>query len=136
MVKKKSSIKYVSKGERQNVNEKLLKSIRRDKKKSIEDLLKAHFHRVRVIDKPQNKEESKLRARYIEENDVAAKSQRLMNTFSECGLTRAEAVFAIKTQREKELTKKWKVRLSVYRKAEQQRKEEFSKRMVSSGRIR
>ena len=106
---------YKSKGQRPNVSRDVLNAIRRDRPVSIEDMSKSRKFRERVIGRPQNKVEEKLKKKYLLENEVELKAARLMSSFSDCGLTRAEAVQAAKTDRVSEVINKWKPRLSIWR---------------------
>lgn len=118
MVKGKISRKtgYTSKGERPNVSKKTLKDMKRFRvqNRPLADILASFNHRRRVIAKPQSDKERKLKERYIEEDNVFYVSGSLLQRFSCAGLTKAEAVQAIKTDMVPSLVNKWKPRLSAW----------------------
>ncbi len=98
---------YVSKGQRPNVSKRTRKLVKRTSLVSAEDTLKSFWKRNQVINNPQNKREKELANKYVKENEVKIEAQRLLNRFSRCGLTWAEAVGAIKTDFKDRLLQKW-----------------------------
>lgn len=98
---------YTSKGQRPNVSKKTRKLVKRNSFQSVESAFKSYLKRQQVINSPQNKREEERGKRYVKEEQVLIEAQRIMNRFSRCGLTWAEAVAAIKTDFKDKLLRKW-----------------------------
>ena len=131
MARGKSSKKgnYVSKGQRPNVNKKLLNTMNREKSFDVNAVMTSINKRAQVIAKPQNDTEAKLAKRYMAENIVDIEVFRLLNTYDCCGLTKAGATQAVKTKRVEDLVKKWRPILVKWKKAqEKEEKNKYAKR--------
>lgn len=126
---------YISKGQRPNVSKQTTKALRRDRKDNpaVEDVLKSYSHRKRVIYKPQNDAERKLAKKYATEDAVFAKSNELLLRYSKSGLTKAETVMAVKTDRVSELINKWKPRMSAWVKEQKAKQKKMDLRKFSGG---
>lgn len=101
---------YLSKGQRPNVSKKTRKLVRKERNE-ITDLLQSRAKRDQVVLNPQNKKEKELRTKYLIEDEVLFKAGQLLFKYSKCGLTKAAAVMAVKTDRVNNLTQKWSKKL-------------------------
>lgn len=109
MAKGKSVNSYISKGQRPNISRKICNDIRRRRRADplIEDILKRYFHRKEIIDKPRGKKQHELRDRYIEEERLSLQAFKLTDQYREVGLSKAEAMQAVKTNYTERLHAKW-----------------------------
>jgi len=133
--KKSSKTKYTSKGQRPNVGRKITKALRNDRREnpSIDSILRSYFHKKRVIYKPQNEAERKLAKKYAYEEVVSAQSNDLLTKYSKAGLTKAEAVMAIKTEQVSSLINKWKPRMSAWVREQKAIQKKMDLRKFSGG---
>ena len=107
--KKSSGQHYTSKGERRNVSAWLTKATRRDRKEnpSVKSMLQRAAHRQLVMNSPKSPKEKELAARYAEQDRVESQAFQLLEQYREAGLTRAEAIMAVKTSHLERLHSKW-----------------------------
>jgi len=77
-----------------NVSRKILKMVRRDERSefNIVAALKRAAARSRVIEKPQNEKERKLKDKYLAEDAREQTIAEYINKYAEAGLTRDEAM--------------------------------------------
>ena len=110
----KNRIGYVSKGQRRNISRWVRNARRKENRENpiLGAYMQAFEHRKRVISSPQDAYEKDLRNRYLEQNTVETKCVELLGQFGEAGLTRAEAIQAIKTDYIPSLINKWKAKKS------------------------
>jgi hypothetical protein len=107
---------YVSKGQRRNISRWSRNTQRKEHRENpnLESYMQAVEHRKRVISSPQNTHEKDLRNRYLEQATIKTKCIELLVQFGEAGLTRAEAIQAIKTDYISTLVDKWRGKKSVW----------------------
>ena len=112
----KNRIGYVSKGQRRNISRWVRNARRKENREnpSLEACIQTFEYRKRVISSPQNVQEKKLRLRYLEQQTIETKCTELLKQFGEIGLTRAEAIQAIKTDYISTLVDKWRGKKSVW----------------------
>lgn len=114
MASKKKSKLYISKGERPNVNQKILNSMRRERVPSTISLLKKRDKRTQIILRPQDKKEKELRVKYMKEDSTFQEANRLYGYYGKCGLTWGAAIQAVKTEYVEKLREKWNPKLKAW----------------------
>jgi len=114
MTEKKKRTSSFSKGERPNVNQKILNAIKREQIPSTRSLLMKRDKRTQIILRPQNKMEKDLRVRYIEEDSTFQEANKLYGYYGKCGLKWSQAIQAVKTDHIEELKEKWNPRLKTW----------------------
>ena len=97
--RKKSGNHSVSKGERPNVNKKIRNMVRKHRleNRPLEDILRSTNFKKAVMQSAKTAEEKRLREKFLEDERVEKACSDLLGKFGESGLTRAGAIFAIKT---------------------------------------
>lgn len=130
--KKSSGKKYTSKGERSNVSRWVKLANRKEQKEnpSVASIMQRENHIKRIISSPKNEAERKIRSRVLEAQTVASQAEELLKVYGEAGLTKAEAVQAIKTNYIPTLKNKWDAKLVTWKQANSAKKEKDSARGV------
>lgn len=115
---------YVSKGLYRNVSRKIVNLMRSERRKNppIEDLIKKREARQLIISKPRTAKQKELRERYLEEERIEHQSYLLIDQYKDVGLSRGEAIHAVKTHFVDQLHAKWGPRLKALREAEKKKK--------------
>jgi hypothetical protein len=84
----------------------------------LESLLTSRQHKQEIITKYEKKTanalEKKLAERYLAEESREARCFTLLSQYGVCGLTRAAAIQAIRTDKVPELLNKWKDKHQLY----------------------
>ena len=114
--RKKSGNHSVSKGERPNVNKKIRNMVRKHRleNRPLEDILRSTNFKKAVMQSAKTAEEKRLREKYLEDERVEKACSDLLGKFGESGLTRAGAIFAIKTNQVTSLEDKWLSRKKIW----------------------
>jgi len=107
--KKSKGKNYKSKGERPNISRWSKLANRRERKANPTPEQTAQSREMiqRIISSPKNDTERKLKEKYIEKQKVENACRDLLNAYGHAGLTRAEAIHAIKTDYVSTLKTKW-----------------------------
>ena len=114
--RKKSGNHSVSKGERPNVNKKIRNMVRKHRleNRPLEDILRSTNFKKAVMQSAKTAEEKRLREKFLEDERVEKECSDLLGKFGESGLTRAGAIFAIKTNQVTSLEDKWLSRKKIW----------------------
>lgn len=114
--RKKSGDHSVSKGQRPNVNKKIRNMVRKHKLKNrpLEDIVRSINFKKAIMHSAKTTEEKRLRAKFLEDERVEKACSDLLSKFEEAGLTRAGAIFAIKTNQISSLEDKWSSRKKIW----------------------
>jgi len=114
--RKKSGNHSVSKGERPNVNKKIRNMVRKHRleNRPLEDILRSTNFKKAVMQSAKTAEEKRLREKFLEDERVEKACSDLLGKFGESGLTRAGAIFAIKTNQVTSLEDKWLSRKKIW----------------------
>lgn len=106
-------------GKRNTTNQKTLNAMRKETGETIRSLLDRNRTRNRIIWSPQNAAEAKLKDRFQEQNRVELEVCKLLNHYGKCGMVRATAVQAIKTNYVDKLNEKWGPKLKAWLKKQE-----------------
>ncbi len=106
--KKKTTIKYVSKGQRPNVSRDILKDVRRNRIMTPERMLQSQASKDSIAFRQHKTvREIELFKKYRKHQETVVAAKFLMNKFACCGLNWGAAIQAILTGYEGSLARKW-----------------------------
>ena len=113
--KKSKGKHYTSKGERSNISRwaKLVNRRERRENPTPEQTAQSREMIQRIISSPKNDTERKLKEKYIQKQKVENACRELLQTYGHAGLTRAEAIHAIKTDYVSTLKNKWNEKATI-----------------------
>jgi len=130
--KKSKGKNYKSKGERPNISRWAKLANRRVNKAnpSVESRIQQEAKIKQIISSPKNAQEREIRERLLIKQKNESYVYDLLKTYGEAGLTRAEAMQAVKTNYVPHLKNKWGDKLTAWKQANT-KKESSGVRIVS-----
>jgi len=113
--KKSKGNHYTSKGQHSNISRWSKLANRRDRKANPtpEQMHQSKEMIQRIISSPKNDTERKLKEKYLQKQKIENACRELLNTYEHAGLTRAEAIHAIKTDYVSTLKTKWNKKATI-----------------------
>ena len=117
---------YVSNGERPNVNKKTMNGVNAERPFDVDAHMRSQNVKRDIIYRPHGAKEAELKKRYQAEQEVEVETARLLNRYGVAGMTKAEAVMAVKTNFVENLHKKWGPRLRNYLREQEKKKGVFA----------
>ena len=116
--KKSKGNHYTSKGQRKNISRWAKLANRRERRANpTPDQLAQREESIRqLIHSPRNDSERKVREKLLAKQKVESYAEDLLRSYGEAGLTRAEAIQAVKTDFVPSLKVKWNKKLGEWKK--------------------
>ena len=133
--KKSKGKHYESKGLYRNISRWAKLANRKDKKEnpSVTSMFQREERVKQIISSPKNETERKVRERLLAKQKIESRCAELLKTYEVAGLTRAEAIHAIKTDYVSTLCNKWDSKLSTWSAANKDKPKATSGVRIVSG---
>lgn len=130
--KKSSGKNYTSKGQRKNISRWAKLANRRERRANpTPDQIAQREESIRqLIHSPRNDSERKVREKLLAKQKVESYAEDLLRSYGEAGLTRAEAIQAVKTDFVPSLKEKWNKKLGEWKKNNTKKDSSTSMRIV------
>lgn len=130
--KKSKGNHYTSKGQRKNISRWAKLANRRERRANpTPDQLAQREESIRqLIHSPRNDSERKVREKLLAKQKVESYAEDLLRSYGEAGLTRAEAIQAVKTDFVPSLKVKWNKKLGEWKKNNTKKDSSTSMRIV------